>query len=172
MTGVVLRVVQEDEGGVMAGAPLLEVGDPASVEVITDVLSEDAAQLHAGASARVIVSGGDTLAGVVRQIEPTAFTKRSSLGVDEQRVRVVIGLTTLFARGAPLGDGYRVDVATIGVRPRRMRSWCRPERWYGMPPPGPSTGTTTGGRLSQPSGSVCATTCRQRSWVASSSAIA
>lgn len=111
MTGVVLRVLQEDEGVAAAGTPLLEIGDPSSIEVVTDVLSEDAARLKAGARARIVVAGGDTIPGSVRQIEPKAFTKRSSLGVDEQRVRVILDVAAQRATGAPLGDGYRVDVA-------------------------------------------------------------
>jgi HlyD family secretion protein len=111
MYGVVLRVLHEDEGVVLAGTPLLEVGDPASIEVSADVLSDDAARLRTGAPARIFGWGGDTLGARVQRIEPHAATQRSSLGVDEQRVRVVMRLETTARRSMPLGDNYRVETS-------------------------------------------------------------
>lgn len=109
MTGLVLRILHEDEGVVAPGTPLLEVGDPATLEVQADVLSADAARLAPGAVARVTGWGGPALEARVARIEPTAFTRRSSLGVDEQRVRVVLALQAAPAALVALGDGYRVE---------------------------------------------------------------
>jgi HlyD family secretion protein len=107
MDGVVLRVLQEDEGVVGAGTPLLELGDLSSMEVLTDVLSEDATRLRANAPAWMAI-GSDTIRATVVRIEPKAFTKRSSLGVDEQRVRVVLVTTQATDAMLRLGDGFRV----------------------------------------------------------------
>lgn len=110
----VLKVLQQSEGVVQAGTPLLELGDPSRLEVIVDVLTEDAAQIKPGASVQLANWGGpDTLSGAVRLIEPAAFTKVSALGVEEQRVNVVIDITTPPEKWPSLGDGFKVDVRVL-----------------------------------------------------------
>jgi len=105
--GRVLRVLEESARVVMAGAPLIEIGDAAGLEVVVDVLSEDAVAIEPGQPVLFDRWGGATeLRGHVRLIEPEAFTKVSALGVEEQRVNIIADL-----REAPpsLGVGYRVD---------------------------------------------------------------
>lgn len=109
--GRVLRLYEECERAVTAGAPILEVGDPSALEVVVDVLTEDATRLSVGALA--YVSPGpelDTLRGAIRRIEPSAFTKVSPLGVEEQRVNVVVAFDQ-----APvaLGDRFRVETSLV-----------------------------------------------------------
>ncbi len=115
VAGQVLRVLQESETIVPAGTPLIEIGDPAALEVVVDVLSRDAVRIEPGAPARIEQWGGDrTLAGRVRRVEPAAFTRVSALGIEEQRVNVIIA----FEPAAPpaLGDGYRVEAAIVEWR--------------------------------------------------------
>jgi HlyD family secretion protein len=108
--GHVLRVLQESSIVVTPGMPLLELGDPRDLEVIVDVLSSDAVRIKPGARVTLDHWGGDTpLDGVVRLIEPAAFTKISALGVEEQRVWVVIDFTGPPEDRQRLGDGYRVE---------------------------------------------------------------
>lgn len=112
--GVVLVRYRESESVVTAGEPLLEVGDPDSLEIVADLLSSDAVQVRAGQ--RVIVDhwGGDEpLAGRVRRVEPYGFTKISALGVEEQRVNVIVELTDPREEWSALGDGYRVEIAVV-----------------------------------------------------------
>ena len=108
--GRVLRVFQESSTVVQAGARLLELGDPRDLEVAVDVLSSDAVNIRPGAEVRLEHWGGDRpLSGKVRLIEPSAFTKTSALGVDEQRVWIIIDLTGPPESRTTLGDGYRVE---------------------------------------------------------------
>ena len=110
VSGLVLRVVQESETVVQSGAPLLEIGDPRDLEIVTDVLSVDAVEIRPGADVTLEHWGGPgTLLGRVRRIEPAAFTKVSTLGVEEQRVNVLIDVLSPREHWAGLGDGYRVD---------------------------------------------------------------
>jgi HlyD family secretion protein len=112
VAGRVLRVVRESAGPVAAGAPLLEIGDIARLEVDADLLSSDAAAVRSGAAATVIGWGGPAvLLARVRRIDPAAFTKVSALGLEEQRVHVVLDLTDPPPPG--LGHDYRVDVAVV-----------------------------------------------------------
>jgi HlyD family secretion protein len=109
-TGRVLRVLQESETIVGAGAPLLELGDPTGLEVVVDILTTEAVAIPPGAAVVIDRWGGPwTLAGRVRRVEPGAFTRVSALGVEEQRVWVVIDLDDPPERRANLGDGFRVD---------------------------------------------------------------
>jgi HlyD family secretion protein len=110
ISGSVLRVLQESEGVVTAGTAILEIGDPANMEVQVDLLSEDAVLVRAGQRVAIEAWGGaGTLAGVVRRVEPFAFTKVSALGIEEQRVNVLIDLTEARERWRRLGHGYRVQ---------------------------------------------------------------
>jgi HlyD family secretion protein len=110
VSGRVLRVQQKSAGVVQAGAPLLEVGDPTALEIVVDLLTTDAVQIVPGTSVAIEGWGGDhVLSGRVRRIEPSAFTRPSALGVDEQRVNVVVALTDPRERSAALADGYRVE---------------------------------------------------------------
>lgn len=112
--GVVLRVLQESERGVLSGTPLLELGDPADLEVIVDVLSSDAVSIETGNRVQFEHWGEDGAAeGRVRRVEPSAFTKISALGVEEQRVNVLIDPISGSERWRSVGDGYRVDARII-----------------------------------------------------------
>ncbi len=110
VAGRVLRVLQESEGVVQPGTPLLEVGDPAALEIVVDVLTTDAVRIDAGAPVEIVRWGGEEeLAAHVVRVEPSAFTKVSALGVEEQRVNVIIELDAPRESWAPLGDGFRVE---------------------------------------------------------------
>lgn len=107
--GRVLKIMHESEGAVVPGTALLELGNPRSLEVVTDVLSEDAVRIHPGTPVIYGRWGGGELRGVVTRVEPVAFTKVSALGVEEQRVRVLSDITSAPAQWQSLGDGYRVE---------------------------------------------------------------
>ena len=110
VAGLVLKVVQESETIVQPGSPLLEIGDPLDLEIVIDVLSIDAVEIHAGAEVAIEHWGGpQALAGRVRRVEPAAFTKISTLGVEEQRVNVLIDLISPPEQWAGLGEAYQVD---------------------------------------------------------------
>jgi HlyD family secretion protein len=112
--GRVLRVLQTSEGTAALGTPLIEVGDMQHMEIVAELLTTDA--LVAKPGSRVMVErwgGASTLNGRVRSIEPAAFTKVSALGVEEQRVRVVIEITSPQSEWQRLGDGYRVSVRIV-----------------------------------------------------------
>ena len=112
VAGRVLRVMQESEASIPIGSPLLEIGDPDTLEAVVDVLSTDAEAVRAGAPVEFDRGASATpLSGRVRLVEPAAFTKVSALGIEEQRVNVVIDFAATAAELARhhLGDGYRVD---------------------------------------------------------------
>lgn len=114
VAGQVLKVIQESETAVAIGAPLLEIGDPADLEVVVDLLSTDAVQVRPGNAVRIERWGrAEPLEGRVRRVEPSAFTKISALGVEEQRVNVVIDLNPPAGKWQSLGDGFRVDARII-----------------------------------------------------------
>ena len=118
--GTVLRRLRESEAIVPAGEALLEVADPADLEIVSDLLSTDAVQVRRGQKVRVEQWGGERpLRGVVRRVEPYGFTKVSALGVEEQRVNVVIDFEDPQEAWEALGDGYRVEV--------RIVTWEEPE---------------------------------------------
>jgi HlyD family secretion protein len=107
--GRVLRVLQESEGPVAAGTPLLEIGDPERIELRLDLLTTEAVRVRPGAVVDLVNWGGDgVLPGRVRMVEPSAFTKVSALGVEEQRVYVLVDPGSPGA-WAPLSDGYAAD---------------------------------------------------------------
>jgi HlyD family secretion protein len=115
VTGVVLAVLEPSETVVDAGRSLIEIGDPEDLEVVVDVLSRDAVRVATEAHASIEGWGGEPLAAIVRRIEPAGFTKVSALGVEEQRVNVVLDpASSPFAGGSGdwrrLGHGYRVEV--------------------------------------------------------------
>lgn len=113
VNGRILRVLHESEGVVAAGEPLVEIGNPEDLEIVTDLLSTDA--VRAAAGQRVIIrqwGGEQTLEGRVRRIEPFGFTKVSALGIEEQRVNVIID----FANDEGwerLGHGYQVETRVV-----------------------------------------------------------
>ncbi|MBI3885329.1 MAG: efflux RND transporter periplasmic adaptor subunit [Opitutae bacterium] len=112
--GRVLHVFQESERPVLAGTPLVEVGDPADLEVVIELLSRDGAALAPGAAVEFEQWGGPvSLAGKVRMVEPAAFTKISALGVEEQRVNVIADLTTPLDQRRSLGDNFRVEARVV-----------------------------------------------------------
>jgi HlyD family secretion protein len=135
--GVVLRRLRESEAVVPPGEPLLEIGDPDRIEVVADFLSTDAVRIRPGAP--VVIEqwgGGHPLHGRVRRIEPSGFMKVSALGVEEQRVYVVIDFADAPEALERLGDAYRVEVravvsegtnvvkAPIGALFRRGEAWA------------------------------------------------
>lgn len=112
--GRVLRVFQESSGVVPAGARLLELGDPAELEVEIDVLSTDAVRIKRGTKVFLEHWGGDTpLLGRVRVVEPSGFLKISALGVEEQRVNVIVDFTDPPAKRSTLGDAFRVEARIV-----------------------------------------------------------
>jgi len=115
--GRVLRVAERSERIVAAGTPLLEVGDPSSLEIVVDVLSSDGAGIHPGNPVRLAEWAGGNgaesdgpIGGHVRDVEPAAYTKISALGVEEQRVNVIIEPDRL---PPMVGDGFRVEVSIV-----------------------------------------------------------
>ena len=113
VAGEIFRVIQESEGPVVLGAPIMEVADPSDLEVVVDVLSTDAVQIKPGADVTLERWGGPPLSGRVRLIEPSAFTKISALGVEEQRVNVVIDFVSPSGQWNSLGDGFKVDARIV-----------------------------------------------------------
>jgi HlyD family secretion protein len=112
--GAILRRLRESESVVPAGEALVEIGDPHRLEIVADFLSTDAVAIPAGTP--VIVDqwgGGRSLQGRVRRVEPAGFTKVSALGVEEQRVNVIIDFLDPVEAWKALGDGYRVEARAV-----------------------------------------------------------
>ena len=110
----VLRIHHKSEGVLATGEPLLEIGDPAGLEIAVDVLSADAVRIETGTHVELLRWGGpQTLQAVVRTVEPTGFTHISALGVEEQRVWVIADLVSPRSEWEQLGDGYRVEAHFI-----------------------------------------------------------
>lgn len=110
VAGSVLRVLQKSEATVAAGTAIIEIGDPKNLEIRVDVLSEEAVRIQPGQRVSIENWGGEcTLRGVVRRVEPYGYTKVSALGIEEQRVDVVIDLTDPHETWVRLGHGYRVE---------------------------------------------------------------
>jgi HlyD family secretion protein len=114
VNGSVLRVLHESEGVVRAGEPLIEVGDPAGIEVVADLLSTDAVRVSAGDPVLIEQwGGGHALEGRVQRVEPSGFMKVSALGVEEQRVNVIVDFDDPARASRLLGDRYRVEVRIV-----------------------------------------------------------
>lgn len=114
VAGRVLRVLQPSEASVAPGTALLEIGDMAGLEIVAELLTTEAVQLRPGQPVRIERWGGPgELQGRLRLVEPGGFTKVSALGVEEQRVRALIDLTSPPAQWQALGDGYRVGVRIV-----------------------------------------------------------
>ena len=114
VNGQILRLMEQSETVVSAGAPLVEIGNSRNLEIVVDLLSADAVRVETGQ--RVIIErwGGDSaLEGRVRLVEPFGFTKVSALGIEEQRVNVIIDLVSDEADWARLAHGYQVDVRIV-----------------------------------------------------------
>ncbi len=111
VAGTVYRVMESNERVVQAGTPLMETSNQDSLEVVIDLLTQEAVQVAAGDTVYLAGWGGDqTISAMVRQVEPQAFTKISALGVEEQRVNVI---ADLFQRPEELGAEYRVEAAIV-----------------------------------------------------------
>jgi HlyD family secretion protein len=112
--GVVLKRLRESETVVPAGEALIEIGNPQQLEIVSDLLSTDAVRVKPGARALIEQWGGDkVLEARVRRVEPSGFTKISALGVEEQRVNVLLDFVEPAAAWAALGDAYRVEVRIV-----------------------------------------------------------
>ena len=113
-SGSVLRLIHESETPIAAGTPIVEIGNPVAIEIVTDLLSRDAVRIKPGSNVLIDNWGGEQpLAGKVLRIEPFGFTKISALGVEEQRVNVILEFTDPEKARERLGHGYRVIVRII-----------------------------------------------------------
>jgi len=135
--GRVLHVFEESTRVVTAGTPLLDVGDPVDLEAVIEVLSRDGAAIAPGAKVELEHwGGGAPLQARVRLVEPAAFLKISALGVEEQRVNVVVDFVTPYEQRRNLGDNFRVEArivvweadsvlkAPVGTLFRRGKNWA------------------------------------------------
>ncbi|MBL8629132.1 MAG: efflux RND transporter periplasmic adaptor subunit [Rhodospirillaceae bacterium] len=114
VSGRLLKRIQQSEALLAAGTPILEIGDPANLEIVTDLLSSDAVKVKPGQEVIIEDWGGPTaLKGVVRRVEPFGFTKVSALGIEEQRVNVITDFVTPHEQWASLGHGYRVETRIV-----------------------------------------------------------
>ncbi|MCU7802194.1 MAG: HlyD family efflux transporter periplasmic adaptor subunit [Candidatus Thiodiazotropha sp. (ex Lucinoma borealis)] len=112
--GRILMILHKSEGVVSAGEPLVEIGDPRELEIVADLLSTDAVKVETGQTVIIENWGGkEALSGTVRRVEPYGFTKVSALGIEEQRVNVIIDFTTPKAQWTRIAHGYQVDVRII-----------------------------------------------------------
>lgn len=113
-SGRVLHVFEESSRVVTPGTPLLDIGDPADLEAVIEVLSRDGAAIAPGAKVELEQwGGGESLAARVRLVEPAAFLKVSALGVEEQRVNVVVDFVTPYEQRRNLGDNFRVEARIV-----------------------------------------------------------
>ena len=110
VSGLVLQVLSESEQVVQPGTPIMEIGDPSGMEIVTELLSQDAVRIAPGATAKISGWGGEALDATVSKIDPLARTKVSALGIEEQRVEVVLELTAPQEARDGLGHGFRVNV--------------------------------------------------------------
>jgi HlyD family secretion protein len=108
VTGKILKIVQESEGVVAAGAPLVEIGDPVDLEIVADLLSTDAVRITPGARVRIDGWGGAPINATVTRVDPAGFLKVSALGIEEQRVRTTVDFADGPEVWGRLGHDYRV----------------------------------------------------------------
>ena len=113
VSGVVLKVPQPSEATVAAGAPVMALGDPRRMEVLAQLLTTDAVRARPGTAAVIEGWGGPPVAATVRRVEPAAFTKVSALGVEEQRVNVLLDVDQVPEAWQRMGDGFKVVVRVI-----------------------------------------------------------
>jgi HlyD family secretion protein len=114
VSGRVLRLVRESAGVVTPGESLVEIGDPEDLEIVVDLLSADAVRVEPGQEVWIEQwGGGERLLGKVRRVEPYGFTKVSALGIEEQRVNVIIDFTDAPEKWQRLGHGYRVETRIV-----------------------------------------------------------
>ncbi|MET0051531.1 MAG: HlyD family efflux transporter periplasmic adaptor subunit [Candidatus Thiodiazotropha sp.] len=112
--GQILKIVHKSAGVVGAGEPLLEIGNPADLEIVSDLLSSDAVKVRPGQKVLIENWGGDeTLEGMVRRVEPFGFTKVSALGIEEQRVNVIVDFTSPREAWSRIAHGYQVELRII-----------------------------------------------------------
>ena len=111
--GQILQIIQESETTIGAGDGIVEIGDPGDLQVVVDLLSEDAVKVSEGLAAVIDGWGGPPLNAVVRRVEPFGYTQVSALGIEEQRVDVVLDLVDPPGLWQRLGHGYRVDVRVV-----------------------------------------------------------
>jgi HlyD family secretion protein len=112
--GRILRILHKSAGVVNAGEPLVEIGNPVNLEIVADLLSSDAVKVEAGQQVLIDNWGGDeTLHGVVERVEPFGFTKVSALGIEEQRVNVIIDFTSPKEKWSRIAHGFQVDVRIV-----------------------------------------------------------
>jgi HlyD family secretion protein len=112
--GVVLKRHRESESTVPAGEPLLDLGEPSELEIVSDLLSTDAVKVRSGNAVIIERWGGERpLRGRVRRVEPSGFMKISALGVEEQRVNVVVDFEDSAKAWTALGDAYRVELRIV-----------------------------------------------------------
>lgn len=109
ISGSILSIQRESEGPIAMGAPILDIGNTSSLEIVCDVLTQDSTHIHVGDPVLIEGWGGEPFQGKVRLVEPAAFTKISSLGVEEQRVRTIIDI----APPSPMGDSFRVQAKIV-----------------------------------------------------------
>jgi HlyD family secretion protein len=113
-SGRVLRVLQKSEGIVAAGTALLEIGDASALEIVVDLLTTDAVHVRPGTLASIEGWGGETaLEARVIRVEPSGFTRLSALGVEEQRVNVILAFSDQRAASSILSDGYHVEARIV-----------------------------------------------------------
>jgi len=109
VSGRILKINDKSESSMQMGAPVLEIGDPGSIEIKVDLLSTDAVAVEKGTRVRIKRWGSDTiLDGIVKVVEPSGYTRYSALGVEEQRVPVIVDLLSPRDQWNTLGDGFRV----------------------------------------------------------------
>ena len=135
LQGVVLAVLRESAGVVASGEAIVEMGDPARLEVVAELLTTDAVRLAPGAAVTLEDWGGPPLEAVVQRVEPAGFTKVSALGVEEQRTRVIAAITAPRSQWQTLGDGFRVQARFLVWQGRDVlvvpegAVFRRPEGW-------------------------------------------
>ncbi|MEI1277781.1 HlyD family efflux transporter periplasmic adaptor subunit [Leptospira venezuelensis] len=116
IAGTILSIQRESEGPIAMGAPILDIGNTSSLEIVCDVLTQDSTHIHSGDPVLIEGWGGEPIQGKVRLVEPAAFTKISSLGVEEQRVRIIIDISSHVG----LGDSFRVQAKIVSFSKDNM----------------------------------------------------